>query len=88
MKKVQEGELKEFQIEDDILRFRRRVCVPDVAEIKKEIMQEAHCTPYTAHLGSTKMYQDLHHNFWWMNENGYFQFCLQVFSLSASKSRT
>jgi len=30
--------------------------VPDVAEIKEEIMQEAHCTPYTAHPGSTKMY--------------------------------
>ena len=63
MKKVQEGELKEFRIEDDVLRFRRRLCVPDVAEIKEEIMQEAHCTPYTAHPGSTKMYQDLCHNF-------------------------
>ena len=28
-------------------------------------MQEAHCTPYIAHQGSTKMYQDLRHNFWW-----------------------
>ena len=28
MKKVQEGELKEFQIEDNVLRFRRRLCVP------------------------------------------------------------
>ena len=65
MKKVQEGELKEFQIEDDVLRFGRRLCVPDVAEIKEEIMKEAHCTPYTAHPGSTKMYQDLRHNFWW-----------------------
>jgi len=54
MKKVQEGELKEFQIEDDILKFRRRLCVPDVAEIKEEIMQEAHCTPYTAHPGAQK----------------------------------
>ena len=35
MKKVQEEELKEFQIEDDVLRFGRRLCVPDVAEIKE-----------------------------------------------------
>jgi len=36
IKKVQEGELKKFQIEDDVLRFRRRLCMPDVAEIKEE----------------------------------------------------
>ena len=36
MKKVKEGELKVFQIEDDVLRFRRRLCMPDVAEIKEE----------------------------------------------------
>jgi len=64
MKKVQEGELKKFQIEDDVLRFRCRICMPDVAELKEEIMKEAHCTPYTAHPGSTKIYQDLRHNFW------------------------
>jgi len=63
LKKVQEGELKEFKIEDNVLRFRRRSCEPDVVEIKEEIMQEAHCTPYTAHPGSTIMYQDLHRNF-------------------------
>jgi len=39
--------------------------VPKVAEIKKEIIKEAHCTPYTIHPGSTKMYQDLRYNFSW-----------------------
>jgi len=28
-------------------------------------MREAHCTLYTAHPWSTKMYLDLRHNFWW-----------------------
>ena len=65
MKKVLEGELKKFKIEDDALRFRRRLCVPDVTKIEEEIMQEAYCTLYTAHPGSTKMYQDLRYNFWW-----------------------
>ena len=32
---------------------------------KNEIMSEAHETPYTAHPGSTKMYQDLKKSFWW-----------------------
>jgi len=27
-------------------------------------MTEAHCTPYTAYLGATKMYQDLRSNYW------------------------
>ena len=54
MKKVLEGELKEFKIEDNILKFRHKLYVPDVAEIKEEIMKEAHCIPYTAHPGSTK----------------------------------
>ena len=35
MKEVLEGELKEFKIEDDVLRFRCRLCVPDVAEIRR-----------------------------------------------------
>ena len=39
MKKVLEGELKEFKIEDNVLRFRRKLCVPDVAEIEEEIIE-------------------------------------------------
>jgi len=65
MKKVQEGELKEFHIEGDVLKLGHRLCVPEVATIKEEIMKEAHSTHYTAHPGSTKMYQDLRYNFWW-----------------------
>ena len=63
--KVQKGELKEFKIENNILKFGHRICAPEVIEIKEEIMKEAHCTPYTAYPRSTKMYQDLRHNFWW-----------------------
>jgi len=32
---------------------------PKKSELKNEIMKEAYSTPYTAHLESTKMYQDL-----------------------------
>jgi len=42
-----------------------RLCVPEAAKIKEEIMNEAHYTLYTSHPESMKMYQDLRHTFWW-----------------------
>ena len=39
--------------------LRRRLCVPQKAVVKMEILREAHRTPYMVHLGETKMYQDL-----------------------------
>ena len=57
-----------FSIKDDgSLWYNNRLCVPDNPELKKKILKEAHSTPYTAHLGSTKMYQDLKTIYWWIN---------------------
>ncbi|WVZ75845.1 hypothetical protein U9M48_023869 [Paspalum notatum var. saurae] len=42
-----------------------RLCVPHDENIRKAIMTEAHCTKYSIHPGSTKMYQDLKKLFWW-----------------------
>ena len=39
---MREGKLKEFKIEDDILKLGHRVCAPKVGEIKEEIMKEAY----------------------------------------------
>ena len=33
--------------------------------IRKEILDEAHTTPYSIHPGATKMYQDLKSLYWW-----------------------
>ena len=41
--------------------------MPNDQLIKKEILKEAYYSPYTMHLGSTKMYHDLCENFWWNN---------------------
>lgn len=49
----------------DILTFRNRVCVPDQPDVKKEIVNESHRTPYSCHPGETKMYHDLKQRFWW-----------------------
>ena len=42
-----------------------RVCVPDVENLRKLIMEEAHYSTYAMHLGSTKMYQTIKKNYWW-----------------------
>ena len=46
-----------------ILRFNSRIWVPNVAELKNTILQEAHNSKFSIHPGSTKMYQDLKKNF-------------------------
>uniref|UniRef100_A0A803QSA2 Integrase zinc-binding domain-containing protein n=1 Tax=Cannabis sativa TaxID=3483 RepID=A0A803QSA2_CANSA len=60
------GKAKDFSVSDSgMLLFKARVCVPDNIELKKEILDEAHTTPYSLHPGTTKMYQDLKPCFWW-----------------------
>jgi transposase InsO family protein len=39
--------------------------VPDVNDLRKLILSEAHDTAYSIHPGSTKMYYDLKERFWW-----------------------
>ncbi|WVZ90691.1 hypothetical protein U9M48_036972 [Paspalum notatum var. saurae] len=45
--------------------LKNRLCVPLSESIRETIMTEAHCTKYSIHPGSTKMYQDLKWLFWW-----------------------
>ena len=37
--------------------FKGRVCVPNIKEIKEQILKEAHQTPYSVHPGASKMYK-------------------------------
>ncbi|KAK1628482.1 hypothetical protein QYE76_002797 [Lolium multiflorum] len=68
MRRIDEGRPSEFHRgESGSLWFQKRICVPDIAEIKEVILREAHQTPYSIHLGSTKMYMDLKELFWWNN---------------------
>ncbi|WVZ89924.1 hypothetical protein U9M48_036269, partial [Paspalum notatum var. saurae] len=45
--------------------YKNRICMPDMDNIKKLILNEAHDTAYSIHPGSTKMYHDLKERFWW-----------------------
>ena len=60
------GKEIEFSMnEDGSLYYRDRVCVPNDNELKKSILEEAHCGSFAIHPGSTKMYQDLKTSYLW-----------------------
>ncbi|KAH9657944.1 Endonuclease [Citrus sinensis] len=63
---VQKGLRTDFTVRDDgVLVMGNRLCVPDIKELKKEIMEEAHCSTYAMHPSSTKMYRTLRDHYWW-----------------------
>jgi len=51
--------------ENSVLMFRDRVCVPDVLELKRQILDKGHRSSLSIHPGATKMYQVLKRLFWW-----------------------
>ena len=50
---------------DGSLRYRGRVVVPQLTDLREEILKEFHCSRFTVHPGGTKMYQDLRHQYYW-----------------------
>ncbi|XP_059290739.1 uncharacterized protein LOC132044276 [Lycium ferocissimum] len=52
-------------IGDGVLRYRYRLCVPDVTVLRQKIIAEAHSSCYSIHTGSTKMYRDIKEVYWW-----------------------
>ncbi|XP_070015151.1 uncharacterized protein [Nicotiana sylvestris] len=50
---------------DGVLRYKGRLCVPEVAGLRDRIMSEAHYSWYSIHLGSTKMYHEIKDVYWW-----------------------
>ena len=75
---IQKGKTTDFHISDDgSLRYRGRLCVPENEGIKRDILAEAHSTPYSIHPGSTKMYRDLKKHCWCNTQN--FLFVLKCY---------
>ena len=63
---VQQGQFRYFIVDrEGTLRLNTRLYIPDVDELRKEIMEEAHLSTYSIHPGSTKMYHDLKDTYWW-----------------------
>ena len=44
---------------DGSLRYRERVVVPQLTDLREEILREFHCFRFSVHPGGTMMYQDL-----------------------------
>ena len=66
MEEVKKGSKPDFVLSDDgILRFRTRLCVPNDGDLRRELLEEAHCSRLAIHQGGTKMYKDLRQNYWW-----------------------
>jgi len=54
---VNQGKGVDFKLDENgLLMFHDRVCVPDVLELKKRILDEGHRSSLRIHLGATKMY--------------------------------
>jgi hypothetical protein len=67
-RRIQEGDPKVAYFHEDAegtLWFKDRLVVPKKEALKKKILDEAHTSRYTIHLGSTKIYHDLRQQFWW-----------------------
>jgi hypothetical protein len=64
--RMESGEAQCFrQHADGVLWFKDHLVVPKDFKLHRKIMDEAHCSRYSIHLGTNKMYQDLKTNFWW-----------------------
>src|ERR1051325_6725834 len=63
---INQGRRGDFRIDENgIMRCRNRVCIPDVGDLRKRILDEGHRSGLSIHPGATKMYQDLRKLFWW-----------------------
>ena len=64
--RVLNGKAQCFQVDDKgVLWFKNRLVFPKVPELCQQILDEAHLSRYSIHLGSNKMYHDLKQRFWW-----------------------
>ena len=49
---------------DGSLRYRGQVVVPQLIDVREEILREFHYSRFTVHLGVTKMYHDLRRQYY------------------------
>ena len=68
---MQRSKYKSFSIDDKgTLFFQGRIVVPKDPNLRSLILKEAHDTPLSIHLGSTKMYLDIKTTYWWTRMKG------------------
>ena len=63
---VESGQRGDLSLrEDGTVVMGQRLCVLDVGDVRREIMEEAHFSSYAMHPGSTKMYHTLKEHYRW-----------------------
>jgi hypothetical protein len=50
--------------EEGVLWYNRRICVPNIKELKDKILHEVHESAYSIHAGGKKLYHDLKATYW------------------------
>ena len=65
-----------------------RVCLPNVKDLRKLIMEEAYCSTYAMHPCSTKMYWTIKKNYWWSGIKKYHRIRVEMFSVPTSEDKT
>ncbi|KAJ3673166.1 hypothetical protein LUZ60_006540 [Juncus effusus] len=89
---MEEGKYREFRCDSEgVLRVGDGLCVPNISEIKKVILAEAHSSRYSVHPGETKMYRDLKQSFWWRRMKReiaeYVEKCLMCQQIKAERKK-
>ena len=49
---------------DGSLRYRGQIVIPQLTYLREEILKEFHCSRFSMHPGGTKMYRDLHRQYY------------------------
>ena len=63
--KKQECLIEGFYVQDDLLYFRHRLCIPNNKDLKNSILREAHDIPIAGHAGYIKTYALMQQSFYW-----------------------
>ena len=50
---------------DGSLQYRGRVVVPQLTDMREEILKEFYCSRFAVHTDGTKMYRDLRRRYYW-----------------------
>ena len=63
---MQQGQSLDFIIDSEgTLRLGTRLCVPNVVELREEIIKEINFSTYSIHSSSTKAYHELNDTYLW-----------------------
>ena len=77
---------------DGSLRYRGRVVVPYLSDLRDEIFREFHCSRFVMHPGGMKMYQDLCRQYYWSgmkrHVGDFFRRCLTCQQVKAEHQKS